>query len=59
MSHRNGLPKPSASLRTLRRFRLRNDIETEDDKKHMVLINEIKEKARLGIDGLKSKLGVD
>jgi len=31
MSHRVGKPKPSASERTLYRYRMRNDIETEED----------------------------
>lgn len=35
MSHRNGQPKPSASERTLMRFRIRQKIKQKEDKSNV------------------------
>lgn len=44
MSKRAGQPKPSASERTLRRFRIRKDIPTRADEAHVREQNSIKER---------------
>ena len=43
MSHRNSQPKPNASERTQRRWRIRKEIPTVADEKHQSQIAEIKE----------------
>lgn len=44
MSKRAGQPKPSASERTWRRFRIRKDIPTRGDEAHVREQNTIKER---------------
>ena len=42
MSKRRGMPKPSASERTRYRWRMRNDIETKEDKARFTLADTVK-----------------
>lgn len=51
MAKRKGLPKPSASERTLSRYRIRHNMETKEDEKRLSIIQEVKE--RLVPPGLK------
>ena len=44
MAHRNGLPKVNASARTQRRYRLRHDIPTVEDKQRVSFFQFIKQK---------------
>ncbi len=44
MSHRIGMPKPSASERTKYRWRLRYDIETPEDTKRLGIYDKVKER---------------
>ena len=43
MSHRKGLPKPSATERTRYRYRVRHDVETVQDKKRLGIADYIKD----------------
>ncbi len=58
MAHRNGFPKPSASERTIRRYRIRHNIKTTMDKIHIEFVDRVKEPIRKlqgKIDELKIK----
>ncbi len=46
MSHRNSMPKPSASERTLRRYRDRHDISTPEDIVHYKELTKLKDKIK-------------
>ena len=44
MSHRKGMPKPSARERTKYRWRIRHEIETPEDTKRLGIYDKVKER---------------